>query len=105
MPTICAKPSPPKQQSRSFPTTRHGHSSTRSTSISTPSAISSSAASANSSSSAALLLASKKPPAITSPSSLSQPSSYGYDKCPHCLELDLPVGLEILVELARIDSS
>ena len=29
----------------------------------------------------------KLPPEITAPSSLSQPSSYGCDKCPHCLAL------------------
>lgn len=28
---------------------------------------------------------SKRPPEITEPSSLSLPSSYGCDKCPHCL--------------------
>jgi hypothetical protein len=45
-----------------------------------------SAASQNSSNSAASQPASKRPPEITLPSSLSQPSSYGYDKCPHHLE-------------------
>ena len=43
------------------------------------------AASQSSSSSAASQLASKRPPEITAPSSLSLPSSYGCDKCPHCL--------------------
>jgi hypothetical protein len=32
-----------------------------------------------------LPLASKRPHGITAPSSPSQPSSYGCDKCPHCL--------------------
>jgi hypothetical protein len=45
------------------------------------------AASQNSSSSAASQPASKRPPEITAPSSLSQPSSYGCDKCPHRLVL------------------
>src|SRR5262249_11047061 len=56
----------------------------RSTNISMPSAISWNAASASSSSSVASQPASKKPPEITEPS-LSLPSSYGCDKCPHCL--------------------
>jgi hypothetical protein len=56
-----------------------------STSISMPSAISSNAASQSSSSSAASQPASKRPPEITGPSSLSLPSSYGCDKCPHHL--------------------
>ena len=66
-------------------TTCHAHSNIRSTSISMPSAISWNAASPNSSSSAASPPASKKPPEITEPSSLSLLSSYGCDKCPHCL--------------------
>jgi putative transposase len=52
-------------------------------SISMPSVISSNAASQSSSSSAASQPASKRPPEITALSSLSQPSSYGCDKCPH----------------------
>src|SRR5258708_4600015 len=51
-----------------------------------PSAISWSAASQNSNNSAASQPASKRQPEITVPSSLSQPSSYGCDKCPHHLE-------------------
>ena len=70
-----------------IPTTRHGRSNIRSTSISMPSAISWSAASQNSSNSAASQPASKRQPEITLPSSLSQPSSYGCDKCPHHLEV------------------
>jgi len=54
------------------------------------SAISWNAASQNSSSSVASLPASKRPPEITEPSSLSPPSSYGCDKCPHCLEVPRP---------------
>src|SRR3979490_249186 len=84
-PITCAKPSPPRGRSPSSPTTRHVRSNTRSTRISTLSAISSNAASQNSSSSAASQPASKRPPEITAPSSLSQQSSYGCDKCPHHL--------------------
>src|SRR5258708_32137634 len=84
-PIICARPSLPKARSPSSPTTRHGRSNIRSTSISMPSAISWSAASQNSNNSAASQPASKRPPEITVPSSLSQPSSYGCDKCPHHL--------------------
>src|SRR6266403_5514625 len=86
-PTICARPSLPKARSPSSPTTRHGRSNIRSTSISMPSAISWSAASQNSNNSAASQPASKRQPEITVPSSLSQPSSYGCDKCPHHLGL------------------
>src|SRR5882724_4981332 len=85
-PITCAKPSPPRGRSPLSPTTPHVRSNIRSTSISMPSAISWNAASQNSSSSAASQLASKKPPEITVPSSPSQPSSYGCDKCPHHLE-------------------
>jgi hypothetical protein len=60
----------------------------RSTSISMPSAISWNVASQNSSSSAASQPASKRPPEITVPSSLSQRSSYGCDKCPHHLGVE-----------------
>ena len=84
-PITCAKPSPPRGRSPSSPTTRHVRSNIRSTSISMPSAISWNAASQNSSSSAASQPASKRPPEITGPSSLSRPSSYGCDKCPHHL--------------------
>src|SRR4029450_4282123 len=84
-PITCAKPSPPRGRSPSSPTTRHGRSNIRSTSISMPSAISSNAASRNSSSSDASQPASKRLPEITAPSSLSQPSFYGCDKCPHHL--------------------
>src|SRR5882762_7868238 len=84
-PIICARPSLPKARSPSSPTTRHGRSNIRSTSISMPSAISWSAASQNSNNSAASQPASKRQPEITLPSSLSQPSSYGCDKCPHHL--------------------
>src|SRR6266403_5330219 len=84
-PIICARPSLPKARSPSSPTTRHGHSNIRSTSISMPSAISWSVASQNSNNSAASQPASKRQPEITLPSSLSQPSSYGCDKCPHHL--------------------
>src|SRR4029077_12881256 len=82
------RPSPPKARSPSSPTTRHGRSNIRSTSISVPSAISWSVASQNSNNSAASQPASKRQPEITVPSSLSQPSSYGCDKCPHHLERD-----------------
>src|SRR5579872_1911457 len=81
----CAKPSLPKARLPSSPTTHHGHSNIRSTSISIPSAISWSAASQNSSNSAASRPASKRPSEITGRSSLSQPSFYGCDKCPHRL--------------------
>src|SRR4029450_11790407 len=91
-PITCAKPSPPRGRSPSSPTTRHGRSNIRSTSISMPSAISSNAASRNSSSSDASQPASKRLPEITAPSSLSQPSFYGCDKCPHHLG-HLAVGL------------
>src|SRR5260370_14137974 len=84
-PIICARPSLPKARSPSSPTTRHGRSNIRSTSISMPSAISWNAASQNSNNSAASQPASKRQPEITLPSSLSQPSSYGCDKCPHHL--------------------
>src|SRR5260221_7582610 len=86
-PIICARPSLPKARSPSSPTTRHGRSNIRSTSISMPSAISWSVASQNSNNSAASQPASKRQPEITLPSSLSQPSSYGCDKCPHHLGL------------------
>src|SRR5712671_4886364 len=86
-PIICARPSLPKARSPSSPTTRHGRSNIRSTSISMPSAISWSAASQNSNNSAASQPVSKRQPEITLPSSLSQPSSYGCDKCPHHLGL------------------
>src|SRR3979409_2625219 len=86
-PITCAKPSPPRGRSPSSPTTRHVRSNIHSTSISMPSAISWNAASQNSSSSAASQPASKRPPEITGPSSLSLPSSYGCDKCPHHLGL------------------
>src|SRR5258705_6389218 len=82
---ICARPSLPKARSPSSPPARHGRSNIRSTSISMPSAISWSAASQNSNNSAASQPASKRQPEITLPSSLSQPSSYGCDKCPHHL--------------------
>ena len=68
-----------------IPNTRHGRSNIRSTSISMPSAILSNAASPSSSNSAASPPVSKRPLEITLPSSLSQPSSYGCDKCPHYL--------------------
>src|SRR5258706_10476568 len=92
-PIICARPSLPKARSPSSPTTRHGRSNIRSTSISMPSAISWSAASQNSNNSAASQPASKRPPEITVPSSLSQPSSYGCDKCPHHLVAVSPDGI------------
>ena len=76
-----------KGRSPSSPTTRHVRSNIRSTNISMPSAISSNAASQSSSNSAASQPASKRPLEITGPSSLSLPSSYGCDKCPHHLEL------------------
>src|SRR5258707_1995155 len=88
-PIICARPSLPKARSPSSPTTRHGRSNIRSTSISMPSAISWSVASQNSNNSAASQPASKRQPEITLPSSLSQPSSYGCDKCPHHLARQL----------------
>src|SRR5579864_7929592 len=91
----CAKPSLPKARLPSSPTTHHGHSNIRSTSISIPSAISWSAASQNSSNSAASRPASKRPPEITGRSSLSQPSFYGCDKCPHRLEPVDRLGREI----------
>src|SRR5712671_982837 len=80
----------PKERSPSSPTTRHVRSNIRSTSISMPSAISWNAASQNSSSSAASQPDSKRLPEITVPSSLSQRSSYGCDKCPHHLMGLLP---------------
>src|SRR6476646_1818122 len=86
-PITFATPSPPRGRSPSFPTTLHVRSNIRSTSISMPSAISWNVASQNSSSSAASQPASKRPPEITGPSSLSQRSSYGCDKCPHHLAL------------------
>src|SRR6266403_212905 len=86
-PIICARPSLPKARSPSSPTPNNGRSNIRSTSISMPSAISWSAASQNSNNSAASQPASKRPPEITVPSSLSPPSSYGCDKCPHHLVL------------------
>src|SRR5258705_7757344 len=85
-PIICARPSLPKARSPSSPTTRHGRSNIRSTSISMPSAISWSAVSQNSNNSASSQPVSKRQPEITLPSSLSQPSSYGCDKCPHHLD-------------------
>ena len=84
----CAKPSPPRERSPSSPTTRHARSSIRSTRTSMPNAISSNAASQSSSSSGASQPVSKKPREIIGPSSPSQQSSYGYDKCPHDLERD-----------------
>src|SRR4249919_2943479 len=84
-PITCARPSQPRGRSPSSPTTRHARSNIRSTSTSMPSAISSNAASPSSSNSAASQPASKKPPEITAPSSRSQLSSYGCDKCPHYL--------------------
>jgi hypothetical protein len=68
-------------------TTRHVRSNIRSTSISMHSAISSNAASQSSSSSGALQPASRRPREITAPSSLSQRSCCGCDKCPHYLGL------------------
>src|SRR5712664_388191 len=101
-PIICARPSLPKARSPSSPTTRHGRSNIRSTSISMPSAISWSAASQNSNNSAASQPASKRQPEITLPSSLSQPSSYGCDKCPHHLEgpADSAFGREVRIQQA-----
>src|SRR2546426_6735238 len=87
-PITCAKPSPLRGRSPSSPTTRHVRSNIRSTNISMPSAILSNAASPSSSNSAASPPVSKRPLEITLPSSLSQPSSYGCDKCPHYLECD-----------------
>src|ERR1700675_2294050 len=84
-PITCAKPSPPRGRSPSSPTTRHVRSNIRSTSISMLSATSSNAASQSSNSSAVSQPASKRPLEITVPSSLSLPSSYGCDKCPHHL--------------------
>src|SRR5258707_15873434 len=84
-PITCVKPSPQRERAPSFPTTRHVRSNIRSTSIFMPSAISWNAASQSSSSSDASQHASKKRPGITGPSSLSLPSSYGCDKCPHYL--------------------
>src|SRR6187402_1540918 len=89
---ICAKPSPPRARSPSFPTTRHGRSNIHSTNISMPSAISWSAASQSSSSSGASQHASRKPLGIIRPWSPLPPSSYGCDKCPQ--DLDLPSAQE-----------
>src|SRR6267154_4358197 len=86
-PITYVKPSPPRARSPSSPTTRHVRSNIRSTSISMPSAIWWNAASQSSSSSDASQPASKKRLEITLPSSPSQPSSYGCDKCPHHLVL------------------
>src|SRR4051794_27092194 len=91
-PITCARPSPPRVHSPSFPTTRHAHSNIRSTSIYMPSAISWNAASQGSNSSDASQPASKKRHEIIGPSSLSQPLSYGCGKCPHYLE-NLPLGV------------
>src|SRR5260370_5322844 len=99
-PIICAKPSLPKARSPSSPTTRHGRTNIRSTSISMPSAISWSVASQNSNNSAAAQPASKRQPEITLPSSLSQPSSYGCDKCPHHLRVHEPTSLAAVGEAA-----
>src|SRR5437667_10112249 len=85
-PLTGAKQSPLRGRSPSSPTTRHVRSNIRSTNISMPSAILSNAASPSSSNSAASPPVSKRPLEITLPSSLSQPSSYGCDKCPHYLE-------------------
>src|SRR5258707_14640821 len=82
--------------------TRHGRSNIRSTSISMPSAISWSAASQNSNNSAASQPASKRQPEITLPSSLSQPSSYGCDKCPH--HLGVIAGLDPAIHLLTTKS-
>src|SRR5664279_2058205 len=95
MPITCVRPSPPRGHSPSSPTTRHVRSNIRSTSISMPSAISWNAASQNSSSSAVSQPALKRRHEITVPSSLSPPSSYGCDKCPHHLG-DLDVFLAVL---------
>jgi hypothetical protein len=84
-PITFARPLPPREHSLSVPTTLHGRSNIRSTSISKPNAISWNAASQNSSSSDASQLASKRRPETTVPSLLSRPSSYGCDKCPHYL--------------------
>src|SRR5271156_3091403 len=91
-PITCVEPLPPKARSPSSPTIRHGRSNIRSTSISTPSAISSNAASQGSNNSAASQPASKRPREITTPSSLSRPPSYGCDNCPQNL---VRVGLEL----------
>src|SRR5882757_6595027 len=105
-PITCAKPSPPKARSPSFPTTRRARSNIRSTSISMPSAISLNAASQSSSNSAALQPASKRQPEITLQSSPSQPSSYGCDKCPHHLAFRacrfVERGTQALGELDRV---
>ena len=56
----------------------------------------SNAASPSSSNSAASQPASKRPPEITAPSSRSQPSSHGCDKCPHHLAVPrswTPIGM------------
>src|SRR5258705_13227285 len=84
-PITFATPSPPRGRSPSFPKTLHVRSNIRSTSITMPSAIPWHVAYQNSNRSAATQPASKGPPEITVPSSLSQRSSYGCDKCPHHL--------------------
>src|ERR1041385_8727150 len=90
-PITCATLSPPKEHSPSSLTTRHARSNIPSTSTSMPNAISWNAASANSSSSAASRPVSRRPPETTGPLSLSQPSSYGCDNCPHHLALAFAV--------------
>src|SRR5665213_1128371 len=83
--TRSAKPSPRRARSPSSRTIRRAPASTPSTSTSMPSATSSNAALASSSSSEGSQHASRRPPGIISPSSPSQPSSYGCDKCPQDL--------------------
>ena len=79
-----------KGASPSFPTIRHGRSNIRSTNISMPSAISWSVASQSSSSSGASQHASRKPLGTIRPWSPLPPSSYGCDKCPQDLGVEVP---------------
>jgi hypothetical protein len=100
-PITCGKRSPPRARLPSSQTTHHGRSNIRSTSTSMPSDISSNAVSASSSNSDAWQPVSKKPPEITALSSLSPPSFYGCDKCPHGLGY-IPVSLVPELAMTRM---
>ena len=78
-----------------IPNNPSGRSNIRSTNISMPNAISWSAASESSSSSAASQRAMKKPLGTIRPWSPLPPSSYGCDKCPQDLALQLPFCFEV----------
>ena len=101
-PITCAKPSLPRGRSPSSPTTPPARGNIRSTNTSTPSATWWNVASQSSNSSDASRHASKRPPQTISPSSLSQPSSYGCDNCPHHLEL-LRINAIRTEQFAKVD--